>query len=236
MSKINDRIQNMAYEDMVAALKKYCFVRKAGNPGPACSESRQDRKPTVVIPKFSVSQRIFADFLHRIYGIDLHYSAELVYDLPPLRLVTCRAREVINFVEQGADVGLVGEDLCLEYGYRGGILLDTGLIPNNTVLVTRKDAPELPTESLRICSQYPALAKKLLGCGNVDEISGSAEAYLTLGIYDASVDTCQTGKTAAQNGLAVQKVLKTTSLVMIGSEKIKETPFYASFINYLTEL
>ena len=70
----------------------------------------------------------------------------------------------------------------------------------------------------------------------MDEITGSAEAYLVLGFYDACVDTYQTGKTVYQNDLSFVEVLKTTSLVMVGDKKIYKTEFFKKFINYLTEL
>ncbi|MBO5416371.1 MAG: hypothetical protein J6A83_07055 [Clostridia bacterium] len=233
LSKINEQIQDATYSNIVAALKKYCFCKKACKSDEIHNCANAHIKPTVAIPNFSVSKNIFRDFLRSQYDIDFNFSSKLVYDFNDIRLILARAREIINLVKCGVNIGFVGEDLCLEYNYGEKILLDTGLIPNNTVLVSK---PKANLANAKICSQYPNLAKELLNRRDITHISGSAEAYITLDIYNACVDSYQTGKTVSQNGLMVNSVLKTTSLVMIGNEEILHTDFYRRFVKYLSDL
>ncbi len=231
LSKIDGDIQNAAYQNMVAALKKYCFYLKNGDKECAKGiDGKEDAKITFAIPNFTVSKNLFGDFLRKEYQIDLRFSAKLVYDFPSVRVVFARPREIVNLVKNGVDVGFVGEDLCRENNYGGEVLLDTGLIPNQTVLVSKQKEME---KDAKICSQYPALAKHLLQKEGVHPITGSAEAYLALGIFDGCVDTYQTGKTVFQNGLTVNRVLQTSSLVMIGDSRVKNTEFYRRVLAYL---
>ena len=232
-SKINEDIEEKTYNDIVVVLRKYCFLLKNNNINYMQEFNNIDRKLTIAIPKFSISENIFKDFLRKQYNIDINYSSKLVYDFNNIRIVVARAREILNLVNKGVDVGFVGEDLCLEKNCQDKILLDTGLIPNNTVLVAKS---KIDYKNAKICSQYKEFAKNLLNREDVDEITGSAEAYLVLGFYDACVDTYQTGKTVYQNDLSFVEVLKTTSLVMVGDKKIYKTEFFKKFINYLTEL
>lgn len=215
--KINEQLQEATYLNIVAALKKYCFYKKDSYENCEIDNNANIQiKPTIAIPNFSVSKNIFKNFLYSQYNIEFDFSSKLVYDFKDVRLVVARAREIINLVKCGVDIGFVGEDLCFEFNYDGRILLDTGLIPNNTVLVSKEE--KTLTEA-KICSQYPNLARDVLGRDDITHISGSAETYLVLNIYDACVDSYQTGKTVSQNGLMVNSILKTTSLVMIGDKK-----------------
>lgn len=232
LSKIDVQIQETVYNNILKALRKYCFCSKNTFEGMLSVNDNLSDKLTIAIPNFLVAKNIFKDFLRVAYGIDLEYSASLVYDLPDLRLVTVRPREILNLLKCGVDVGFVGEDLYLESGSEENIIVDTGLIPNNTVLVSKKTKT---LQGARICSQYPVLARMLLEGENIDCISGSAEAYLNLGFYDFCVDSYQMGNTVSQNNLSINRVLKTTSLLMLGREQIVNTEFFRRFINYFCE-
>ena len=124
------------------------------------------------------------------------------------------------------------KDLTYEYDLKKSILLDSGLIPNSTVIVT--NCPNLEESDFKLCSQYPNIAGYRLKNAPISPISGSAEAYLSLGIFNSTVDSYQTGATINENGLTVKEKLMETSLVMIGNDEIKNTDFYKKFVNYLT--
>lgn len=231
LSKITNEIQYSVFTHLKNALKRYAFFKKAWHQNPVKDTANQ-KKLTIAIPNISASKNIFADFLSSEYDVKVNFSSKLVYDTGRIRLVTCRPREIINLVKNGVDVGFVGEDLCMEYDYTNKILLDTGLIPNSIVLVGKYDNKE---NISRICSQYPYLAKKLTGYENILPITGSAEAYLSLGIYDFCIDSYQTGNTTSQNALEIKKVLDKTSLVMIGEDVVKHTDFFNHFLNYIKQ-
>ena len=208
------------------AEKELAFVRRGFLRG-------KGQKPILVIPNFSAAKQLFRDFIQREYKEDINFGKRLVYPLKKFILVTVRPREVLRMVAKGADLGFVGEDLYFETDCTLPRLLDTGLIPNATVLVSQSGAGKYAEEK-SVCSQYPHFAKALLERkGDIAEISGSAEAYLSLGLYDFCVDTLQTGYTAEQNGVTVRKKLAETSLIAVGKEDMLGSELLQKFIRYL---
>ena len=228
LSKISKQIEDDICAFLIKSLRRYSFLKVAPKNIALCDDIRNDHI-TVAVPNFGVSKEIFKDFFKCAYNDDIRYSKQLVIREAGFTLVLARPREIIKLVENGVDIGFVGQDLCEEYSYNGEILLQTGLIPNATVLVSKKAAVD-PTDS--ICSQYPAFAEKLLNRPAVP-ITGSAEAYLGMDIFDACVDSYQTGDTVAQNNLHVVKKLSESSLVMLGGECMKGSYFYSKFVLYL---
>lgn len=229
LSKIDEDIVSRVKNHLTSILKTYCFLRKNPNGNRIEKADETPSKPTIAIPNFSVSKTLFADFLEKEYGIKIQFTKKLVYDLEPFQLVVARPREIIRLVRNGVTAGFVGEDLCVEYGYKS-VLLDTGLIPNAMVLCAKRDWNlERP-----ICSQYPICARQSFPDREVVSITGSAESYLTLDIYGAAVDSYQTGVTLQQNGLEVKRKISESSLVLIGDTRVKYMPFYAHLVHYLT--
>ena len=229
LSKIDEDIVSRAKNHLTSILKTYCFLRKNPNGNRIEKADETPSKPTIAIPNFSVSKTLFADFLEKEYGIKIQFTKKLVYDLEPFQLVVARPREIIRLVRNGVTAGFVGEDLCVEYGYKS-VLLDTGLISNAMVLCAKRDWNlERP-----ICSQYPICARQSFPDREVVSITGSAESYLTLDIYGAAVDSYQTGVTLQQNGLEVKRKISESSLVLIGDTRVKYMPFYAHLVHYLT--
>ncbi len=228
-SKLQEAQQEQIYTHLVRVLRAAVFADKRG----ACVAKKsicEKKRPTVALPKFSVCRRIFCDFMKQAYGFSLPDTKALVIETPPARLVFARPREILRLLDGGADIGFVGRDLCEEYDTTHEILFDTGLIPNATVLVTPSKNGKPPA---RLCSQYPRFAEKLLGRGDITPISGSAEAFLSLGCFDGCIDSYQTGDTVAQNGLAVRKKLAETSLVAVGNREALSSDFITRFLCYL---
>ncbi|MBE5742670.1 MAG: hypothetical protein E7360_05080 [Clostridiales bacterium] len=230
LSKIDEKLQKNAYDTLYSALKDYCFFLKT--PSPYIPKTASKQKLKIAIPNFSVCKKIFGNFFKESYGVNVDFSKKLTYDFDEFTLITARAREIINLVNLGVDVGFVGKDLTYEYDLKKSILLDSGLIPNSTVIVT--NCPNLEESDFKLCSQYPNIAGYRLKNAPISPISGSAEAYLSLGIFNSTVDSYQTGATINENGLTVKEKLMETSLVMIGNDEIKNTDFYKKFVNYLT--
>ena len=228
LSKIGPSVTEEAYNRLVSCLKYYCVMRK--NPrGLRAGGGTWRGKPVIAVPNSSVCKNIFRDFVKKEYGAVIDFTKRLVYELEHFTLVTVRAREIIPMLET-IDAGFVGADLCEEQSYTGEIWLDTGLIPNAMALISNKKCYRTGD---RVCSQYPSIAGRCLHTENIYPISGSAEAYLSLHIYDSCVDTYQTGITAEQNRLHFIKKLKETSLVLVGGPQILESGFYAGFCRYL---
>lgn len=232
LSKINDELQEKAYTTLYKALKDYCFFLKS--PTPCVYSTTTNKRLKIAIPNFSVCKQIFKQFFKESYGLTVNFSKQLVYEFEEFTLITVRAREIINLVNLGIDVGFVGKDLTYEYSLSKQILLDSGLIPNSTVLASNN--LQIDENDYVVCSQYPKIACDKLKTTNITPISGSAEAYLKLGLFNCCVDSYQTGNTLHKNELFVKEKLLETSLVMIGDEEIKHTTFYNKFIQFLKVL
>lgn len=228
LSKINKDIENSVGELLIKSLRKYCFLRIPQSYITANGD-KDTENISIAIPNFEVSKNIFKDFFRRAYNIDLQFGKRLVLRHGQYTLILARPREIIRLMDNGVDIGFVGQDLCYENSYQENILLQTGLIPNATVLVARQSSLS-QTDS--ICSQYPVYAERLLH-RKVAHISGSAEAYLSMGFFDACVDSYQTGDTVAQNNLFVLKKFSESAIVMLGNQRIKNTAFYNDFVAYL---
>lgn len=230
LSKISENVLTDVFEFLKKVLRKFTFL-KAGNEGTVVDVLGENIPVTVAIPGFDVSRNLFGDFFNNYFGVKIDFNKKLVFKESCFNLVVARPREIIRLLGHGIDIGFVGEDLCHEYGCSEKILLRTGLIPNAMVLIKR-NANNL--DGNLVCSQYPHYAEKLIG-KSVSVITGSAEAYLGLGLFDFCVDSYQTGDTASQNGLCVLKKMAENSLVMLGKQRIKSTLFYQKFVEYLAD-
>lgn len=229
LGKISSGTEEEIRRHLTGALKRYCFFRK--NPGFSPETAGSDNsRPTVAIPNFGVCKAIFADFLRKSYGYEMRWTGRLVYDVGPFSVVAARPREIVGLVNRGLDAGFVGGDLLREYRPAAPVLLDTGLIPNATVLAA---APGKDLSGCKnICSQYPAIAREELPDAEVTPISGSAECYLALGMFDGCVDSYQTGRTLAENGMRDARKLLETSLTLIGAPEFLRSDFFAKWVGY----
>lgn len=238
--KLCENEMDLIRSDLHKILKTYCFLSCANlkliNYKRANESFYRNKKIKVVIPNFAIAKEIFKDFIKREYGYNITYDKRLVYELPSFTLITVRPREIIRIVEKGADIGFVGKDLYYESMTKMPCLFETGLIPNAMVLVSKSEE-KVFDKSKTVCSQYPVFAKKLLRCDkDIDQIAGSAEAFLNIKLYDYCVDTYQTGNTVKQNDLKIVKRLAETSLVSVGKKEIMNEEFVYKFLNYLTDL
>ncbi len=146
-------------------------------------------------------------------------------------VVFAKAADVITYVETGAcDIGIVGKDTILENGSSFYEMADLGFGRCRMVLAAPADSDFFAGYAARrVASKYPKIAadyfaKKQLDVGII-KIEGSVELGPVLGLTDAIVDLVETGKTLAENGLAVVETvceISTRLIVNIASLKLRK--------------
>jgi len=134
-------------------------------------------------------------------------SRALIFDLGGLTIVTVRPTDVPTYVEAGAaDLGITGKDVLIEQADRAVYeLADLGFGRCRMVLAAREGSDQLGEAerrlgSMRIATKYPRTAGRQ---AEVIEVKGSVELAPLVGLADGIVDLVDTGRTLADNGLAV---------------------------------
>jgi len=172
-------------------------------------------------PNVSDQKDLFVRFLHDTYGVVIEKSRKLIlkFDIANIEVVFARPRDLTSMLKKGA-VNLIfcGRDLLIEDGISTEIYMDTGLYLTFIVLIAIVEQTDDNLHKLRICSQYPLLAPKILSTlgykGFVTEIHGTSESWINSGIADAAIDSWRTGATVEENGLLLWKVFQESSLVV----------------------
>ena len=163
-------------------------------------------------------------------GAEAPSSRDLVFrPRPGLRLLRVRPADVAVYVAWGAaDAGIVGRDVLLEQEPDVYELADLGFGQCRIVLAAPAGLlPErvlddgLLPRPLRVATKYPRLVRRLLlargWTAEVVALSGHVEVAPRVGLADAIVDLVDTGRTLAENGLAVVAELERTSARLIAN-------------------
>jgi ATP phosphoribosyltransferase len=129
------------------------------------------------------------------------------------RFVFVKPSDVPVYVEHGiADCGVVGRDVLLEAG--ADVLQPLDLKINRCLIaVAARAGDEAAARAgvLHVATKYPRVAAAHFGAKGVPveiiELSGSVELAPVLGLSDCIVDLVETGRTLAENGLAVAETI-----------------------------
>lgn len=132
------------------------------------------------------------------------------------RFVFVKPADVPVYVEHGiADCGVVGRDVLLESEADVLQPLDLGISRCRIAVAARADEPKRDVGMLRVATKYPRIAAAHFGARGVPveiiELSGSVELAPVLGLSDCIVDLVETGRTLAENGLAVIETITESS-------------------------
>ncbi|HCK99589.1 MAG TPA: ATP phosphoribosyltransferase [Candidatus Marinimicrobia bacterium] len=147
-----------------------------------------------------------------------NFSMEILY---------LRDDDIPECVADGiADIGIVGENICLERARSLTIVEKLGFarcrlsiaVPKNTEYSGPADL-----NGLSIATSYPNILRKYLAekqiTAKINEISGSVEIAPGIGLGDAIFDIVSTGSTLLSNGLReVETVLKSEAVLVSGPE------------------
>src|SRR5918997_1301375 len=128
------------------------------------------------------------------------------------RFVFVKPSDVPVYVEHGiADCGVVGRDVLLEA--EADVLQPLDLRINRCLIAVAARAGQGTERAgvLHVATKYPRVASAHFGARGVSveiiELSGSVELAPVLGLADCIVDLVETGRTLAENGLAVVETI-----------------------------
>lgn len=129
-----------------------------------------------------------------------------------LRFVFVKPSDVPVYVEHGiADCGVVGRDVLLETEADVLQPLDLKIARCRIAVAAREGACTGRAGVLHVATKYPRIAAAHFGSRGVPveiiELSGSVELAPVLGLSDCIVDLVETGRTLAENGLAVVETI-----------------------------
>ena len=138
------------------------------------------------------------------------------------RFVILKDADVPLYVERGAaDLGVCGLDQVLESGADLMVPLDFGFGRCRLCLAApaQKALTAETGRSLRVASKYPRLTAQYFARKGVPvdlvRLSGSVELAAVSGLTDAIVDLVESGRTLAENGLAVIEELLQVSARLV---------------------
>src|SRR5215211_3351350 len=128
------------------------------------------------------------------------------------RFVFVKPSDVPVYVEHGiADCGVVGRDVLLESEADVLQPLDLKIARCHIAVAAREGARGERPGVLHVATKYPRVAAAHFGSRGVPveiiELSGSVELAPVLGLSDCIVDVVETGRTLAENGLAVVETI-----------------------------
>ena len=128
------------------------------------------------------------------------------------RFVFVKPSDVSVYVEHGiADCGVVGRDVLLETEADVLQPLDMKIARCGIAVAAREGALAGRAGVLHVATKYPRIAAEHFGSRGVPveiiELSGSVELAPVLGLSDCIVDLVETGRTLAENGLAVVETI-----------------------------
>ena len=128
------------------------------------------------------------------------------------RFVFVKPSDVPVYVEHGiADCGVVGRDVLLETEADVLQPLDLKIARCRIAVAAKEGALSSRAGVLHVATKYPRVAAAHFGAKGVPveiiELSGSVELAPVLGLSDCIVDLVETGRTLAENGLAVAETI-----------------------------
>jgi ATP phosphoribosyltransferase len=149
-----------------------------------------------------------------------------------IEVMFLRAQDIPAFIAAGAiDLGITGEDLAAESGYKIKKLLDLEFgychlsvaVPESSNIKKPEDIPD----GGKAATSFPNLTKKYFKSIGKDvtviEVSGAAEIMPYLGISDLIVDLVASGSTLKMNRLTeVSKIMDSQAAVYSSDQSMKK--------------
>ncbi len=146
----------------------------------------------------------------------------------PLEILFVRDDDIPEYVADGvADVGIVGENVVAEKGFKLRIIERLGFARCRLSLAIPKniDYPGLDYfKDLKIATSYPNILRKFFSEKDIKveihEISGSVEIAPGIGLADAIFDIVSSGSTIMSNGLKEVETILHSEAVVIANGKV----------------
>ncbi|MEG3592162.1 MAG: ATP phosphoribosyltransferase [Pseudomonadota bacterium] len=149
-----------------------------------------------------------------------------------IKLLIIRATDVPTYVQHGgADVGIAGKDVLLEYNNEGIYeSLDLGVAKCQLMLAGPVDQKDISGRVVKVATKYVNTTQKYFAARGqqveVIKLYGSMELAPVTGLSDYIVDLVDTGNTLKDNGLApIEKIADVSSRLIVNKAamKIKNT-------------
>ncbi|MCL1811059.1 MAG: ATP phosphoribosyltransferase [Methanomassiliicoccaceae archaeon] len=149
-----------------------------------------------------------------------------------MEIMFVRAQDIPTFIASGAiDIGITGEDLVAESGYKIKKLMDLEFgmcrlsvaAPESSGIKSIDDIPE----GTKIATSFPNLTKRFFKSKGKDvkviEITGAAEIMPYLGIADLIVDLVASGSTLKMNHLIeISKIMDSQAAIYTSEASFKK--------------
>ncbi|MDH5396738.1 MAG: ATP phosphoribosyltransferase [Cyclobacteriaceae bacterium] len=148
----------------------------------------------------------------------------------PAEVLFLRDDDIPEYVQDGvADLGIVGENVCLEKEKDIKTVQKLGFAKCRLSLAVPKNTEADSVkwfDGKRIATSYPVIVKSFLKKENISaeihEISGSVEIAPGIGLADAICDIVSTGSTLLSNGLKESFSILKSEAVLISSPKLTD--------------
>lgn len=179
------------------------------------------------------SGRLSEDSLHLIRECGISFSKaggklkSKAYDFP-IEFLYLRDDDIPGYVSDGvADIGIVGENVLVEYGCAVDGVLKLGFSKCRLSIGIPKDVEYRGISDLegkKIATSYPNILgeylKKKGVNADIHEISGSVEIAPSIGLADAVCDIVSSGSTLISNGLKEVEAIFASEALMIGYKEL----------------
>ncbi|RLK46881.1 ATP phosphoribosyltransferase (homohexameric) [Alkalispirillum mobile] len=156
-------------------------------------------------------------------------SRKLIFDttMPGVRVIVVRATDVPPFVEHGgADIGVAGKDVLMEYGSTGLYEpLDLNIARCRMMVAGHPGANERPGR-LRVATKFVNIARRYYAEQGrqveLIKLYGSMELAPLVGLGDVIVDLVDTGNTLRANGLEpLEHITDISSRLVVNKASMK---------------
>ena len=149
-----------------------------------------------------------------------------------IEIMFVRAQDIPAFIATGAiDIGITGEDLAAESGYKIKKLMDLEFgicrlsvaAPESANIKTLGDIPD----GVKVATSFPNLTKEFFKSkgknATIIEVTGAAEIMPYLGISDLIVDLVASGSTLKMNRLVeVSKIMDSQAAIYSSDKAMKK--------------
>ncbi|WP_421620893.1 ATP phosphoribosyltransferase [Alkalilimnicola ehrlichii] len=160
---------------------------------------------------------------------DPERSRKLIFEttVPGVRVIVVRATDVPPFVEHGgADLGVAGKDVLMEYGSNGLYEpLDLNIARCRMMVAGHPGANERPGR-LRVATKFVNIARRYYAEQGrqveLIKLYGSMELAPLVGLGDVIVDLVDTGNTLRANGLEpLEHITDISSRLVVNKASMK---------------
>lgn len=181
----------------------------------------------IALPKGRLGEKVYSMFERAGFECPSIKEANrrLIFENEKLgiRYFWVKPSDVAIYVERGgADIGVAGEDILLEYEPDVYELLDLEVGKCKMAVAAKKGFSDNTDTTLRVATKFTNITSRYFArkCRDIDMIhlNGSIELAPILNLSDVIVDIVETGKTLAENDLEVVETVCDISARLIANK------------------